>query len=131
MAFKDDFWEAMCETDITQVELSRATGISKSAISQYLKGKHEPSDERKELIADAMGLPSDYFMEEKVPDPLPDTVTNLPVEEAARIMGKSKEFVYQGLREGIFPWGYALKMGTHWSYYISSVRFRKEVCGED
>ena len=37
-------------------------------------------------------------------------------------MGKSKEFVMQGLRDGVFPWGYAVKM-KNWSYFISSVKF--------
>lgn len=35
------------------------------------------------------------------------------------------EFVYQGLRDGVFPWGYAVKMGKNWSYYISPIAFSK------
>ena len=47
---------------------------------------------------------------------------NLPVTLAAKLMGKSKEWVKQGLRDGVFPWGYAVKL-TNWSYFISSVKF--------
>ena len=31
---------------------------------------------------------------------------NVPVPLIARLMGKSKEFVMQGLRDGVFPWGF-------------------------
>ena len=41
---------------------------------------------------------------------------------AAKLMKKSKEWVMQGLRDGVFPWGYAVKL-TNWSYFISSVKF--------
>ena len=37
-------------------------------------------------------------------------------------MNKSKEWIMQGLRDGVFPWGYAVKLGK-WSYFISSVKF--------
>ena len=37
-------------------------------------------------------------------------------------MGKSIQFVAKGLQDGVFPWGYAVKM-KDWSYFISSVKF--------
>ncbi len=39
-----------------------------------------------------------------------------------KLLGKFKEWVMQGLRDGVFPWGYAVKL-TIWSYFISSVKF--------
>ena len=33
------------------------------------------------------------------------------------------DFVYEGLRQGIFPWGYAVKTSSTWSYYINSMKF--------
>lgn len=40
--------------------------------------------------------------------------------QAAALMGKSNLFVYEGLRRGFFPFGYAMKTSpTRWTYYIS------------
>lgn len=119
MMFGEALKQAMQEKGISQSELSAATGICKSGISQYLAGKNEPSKARKKLLAVALGLPTDYFDNTEVEAP------NLPIMTAAKLMGKSKEFIYQGLREGVFPWGYAVKMGSNWSYYISPVMFSK------
>ena len=33
------------------------------------------------------------------------------------------DFVYECLRQGIFPWGYAVKTSSTWSYYINSMKF--------
>jgi hypothetical protein len=41
---------------------------------------------------------------------------------AAKLMGKSTQWLAQGLRDGVFPFGYAVKM-KEWSYFISSVKF--------
>jgi transcriptional regulator with XRE-family HTH domain len=119
--FSERLKQAMEEKNINATALSAATGIGKSSISQYLSGKNEPADKRKALIASALGFPPDYFKSE-VQD---EVCTNLSVMTVARLMGKSKEFVYQGLRKGVFPWGYAVKMGKNWSYYISPVAFTK------
>lgn len=43
--------------------------------------------------------------------------------QAARLMHKRPAFVRQGLRDGVFPWGYAVKTGTRYSYYISPAKF--------
>ena len=40
--------------------------------------------------------------------------------QAAALMGKSNLFVYEGLKRGVFPFGYAMKTSpTRWTYYIS------------
>ncbi len=113
----------MQSTGISQTKLHQLTGIGKSSISQYLSGKNEPSEDRKREIARALGVAEDYFSKfDPVLTIQRNNVFNLPVPEAAKLMGKSKEFVAQGLRDGVFPFGYAVKM-TEWSYYISSVKF--------
>lgn len=44
--------------------------------------------------------------------------------QAAALMGKSNLFVYEGLRRGFFPFGYAMKTSpTRWTYYISPPQF--------
>lgn len=47
----------------------------------------------------------------------------LSVEETARLMGVSGQFVREGLKRGVFPWGYALKASSRWTYYISPHKF--------
>lgn len=123
--FNEKLKQAMQEKEMNLTALSAATGIGKSSISQYLSGKNEPPDKKKVVIAEALRLAPDYFKQAAVQDSITMETPNLPVIVAARLMGKSKEFIYQGLRDGVFPWGYGVKMGKNWSYYISPVMFTK------
>lgn len=43
----------------------------------------------------------------------------MKVKEAAKLLGKSEQFVRIGLQRGILPFGYAVKMLTKWTYYMS------------
>lgn len=123
MSFAEKLKALMGELDLSQSKLSDLTGIGKSSISQYLSSKNEPSKDRKKEIARKLGVQEDYFDTfETAATVQHDGVFNLPVTLAAKLMGKSKEWVKQGLRDGVFPWGYAVKL-TNWSYFISSVKF--------
>lgn len=123
MSFAEKLKALMGELDLSQSKLSDLTGIGKSSISQYLSGKNEPSKDRKKEIARKLGVQEDYFDTfETAATVQHEGVFNLPVTLAAKLMGKSKEWVKQGLRDGAFPWGYAVKL-TNWSYFISSVKF--------
>lgn len=123
MSFAEKLKALMGELDLSQSKLSDLTGIGKSSISQYLSGKNGPSKDRKKEIARKLGVQEDYFDTfETAATVQHDGVFNLPVTLAAKLMGKSKEWVKQGLRDGVFPWGYAVKL-TNWSYFISSVKF--------
>ncbi len=57
----------------------------------------------------------------------------LSVEEAAKLMGASPQFVRNGLRQGAFPFGWAFLTpgGKTWSYYISRKKFEEFVGGAD
>ena len=123
MTFADKLKNLMKDLGLTQSKLSDLTGIGKSSISQYLSGKNEPSKDRKREIACALGVQETYFeMFEAAATVQHDEAVNLPVSIAAKLMRKSKEWVMQGLRDGIFPWGYAVKL-TNWSYFIPSKKF--------
>lgn len=123
MKFADKLNQLMKETGLTQSKLHELTGIGRSSISQYLSGKNEPSEARKKEIALALGVQEDYFQQFEVAATISkNTCVNLPVPIAAKLMGKSKEWIMQGLRDGVFPWGYAVKL-TKWSYFISSTKF--------
>lgn len=47
----------------------------------------------------------------------------LTVKEAAALMEVSEQFIRVGLQQGVLPFGYAVKRSSHWSYYISPVKF--------
>ncbi|MDD3052449.1 MAG: hypothetical protein PHR06_15085 [Candidatus Cloacimonetes bacterium] len=47
----------------------------------------------------------------------------LSVLEVAQKMNVSEQFVRVGLQQGIFPWGYAVKMSSQWTYFINAVKF--------
>lgn len=43
----------------------------------------------------------------------------MKVKEAAKLLGKSEQFIRIGLQRGILPFGYAVKMSSKWCYHIS------------
>ena len=125
--FADNMKKQMAVHGITQSELAKMTGIGRSSISQYLSGKNEPTDERKEIIAEAIGCRvDDLDATETAAFPV-DTDTKmkrLSVDQAAKLLGMNHETVRKGLRQGVFPWGYAIKTSeNHWVYFINAKKF--------
>ena len=47
---------------------------------------------------------------------------NVPVKDAAELLGMSQQFVRVGLQRGILPFGSAVKLSTRWTYYVSPTR---------
>lgn len=125
--FGEELQKVMQEKGINASILSDLTGIGKSSISQYISGKHEPPDRRKEIFANKLGLPADYFKSEQSQQNdviRKNSVKGLTPIFIARLMHKSYEFVTKGLQDGIFPWGWAVKMPSgQWDYYISPTKF--------
>lgn len=117
--------KAMIDADMTQKELSEQTGLGKSSISQYLSGKNEPKPKTMKVIADVLDV-SVEWLEGSIDEPSDDgcNLKNLPVEMAAKLMGKGKQFIRVGLQNGTLPFGYAVKVsGDRFSYYISPKKF--------
>ena len=54
----------------------------------------------------------------------------MKVKEAAKLLGKSEQFVRIGLQRGILPFGYAVKMSSKWTYHISKHRVLEYLGGE-
>ena len=123
--FSKQLKELMEAKGVSQAALSRSTGINKGSISQYLSGIHEPNDKRKRQIAVALGEDENFFQHSEVRQSTSVKGNNMSPRTAARLMGKSLRFVYQGLQDGIFPWGYGVKLDSEWSYYISPVMFSR------
>jgi len=56
----------------------------------------------------------------------------ISVDEAARRMGVTPQFLRLGLRAGKFTFGTAVQMpGGRWSYYINATRFERYLTGMD
>lgn len=49
----------------------------------------------------------------------------LKVKEVAKLMGVTENFVRKGLRDGLLPFGYAVKTSSEYTYYISPVKFEE------
>ena len=124
--FNQRLKKAMETLDLKPIQVSKMTGIGRSSISQYLSGKNEPTEKRKKAIAEALGLPEDYFNSEDeiTIKPFSGAVPRLSVDDAARLMGVGTKFITNGLRDGVFPWGYAVKgRGDKHIYFINAKRF--------
>lgn len=116
---------AMEQERMSQTALSKITGLCKSSISQYVSGKSSPSAANLKVIASALNVSADY-LKGGADEPASDTgqLKNLPVEKAAKLMGIGKQMLRQGLKNGDFPFGYAVKMPSgKYRYYISPSRF--------
>ncbi len=54
----------------------------------------------------------------------------MKVKDAARLLGKSEQFVRVGLQQKALPFGVAVKVSNRWNYHISEKLFR-EYIGDD
>lgn len=77
--------DGLLARDMTQADLCRATGIGKSAMSQYVNGGLVPRQDRTYLIAKALNVSEAWLMGFDVPM---EKVTPASPEESERI----KEF---------------------------------------
>lgn len=50
-------------------------------------------------------------------------MNRMTISETARLMNVSEQFIRIGLQRGIFPWGYAVKMSSRWTYFVSPEKF--------
>ena len=120
MTFSEQLKRVMHEKRMTQKQLSELTGIGKSSISQYVSGSNEPSKGNREKIQSVL----DELKEIEIVDTKPFK-NNIPISVAAKLMGKSEQFVRVGLQRGILSFGSAVKTSSKYSYYISPKLFEE------
>ena len=60
--FNQRLQEAMDAMNINQIDLSKRTGISKSMINEYLKGKYIPKTKNLSLLATALEVNEQYLL---------------------------------------------------------------------
>ncbi|MFS0749556.1 hypothetical protein [Oceanobacillus sp. 1P07AA] len=54
---------------------------------------------------------------------------NIRVSDAAKVLGKSEQFVRVGLQRNLLPIGTAVKLSSRWTYHISPKKLRDYVGG--
>ena len=126
MEFSEKLRAVMKERNINQIQLAGLTGKCKATVSQWLSGKQTPTEDGQTRIAQAMGLPEDYFWKEDSVIHLvkkAGTVEKLLPKDAARLLGISVRSVSLGLQQGVFPWGYGIHTERSWVYFINARRF--------
>lgn len=125
MTYADNLKGKMRDKEVTQSQLSELTGIGKSSISQYMSGRNEPRDPVKQIINDVLdALPGDYSETMAVDE---GEILNVPIATAAKKLGTSEQFVRMGLQEGIFDFGYAVKLSSRFTYHISPKKLSEYV----
>ena len=104
------------------------TGLSAASISQYLSGvTGTPKDTTLKKIADALDTSVDFLKgETPEADIKPDgsPAKKMTVEDAAKRLGKSEQFIRVSLQRGTAPFGFAVQMASgKWCYHISPKKF--------
>lgn len=106
--FKDKLKEVMEQKQLNSAAVSAITGLGPSSISQYLSGKVNPPDKKKQHIALALGLDANYFTvtSEDIERAIQaDGGYRLSVKTAAKLMGIDRETLYNWLEDGTYTFG--------------------------
>lgn len=131
MSFATRLKMVMVEREVSQVELAAAIGKGKSSVSQYLSGKNIPKLNVQEKIAEVLGCTVEYLNEETSTNDFTSSgLYKVPVPLAAKMLGKSDQFVRTSLQAGTAPFGFASKTKTKWSYHISPMKLKDYVGSE-
>lgn len=131
MSFATRLKMVMVEREVSQVELAAAIGKGKSSVSQYLSGKNIPKLNVQEKIAEVLGCTVEYLNEETSTNDFTSSgLYKVPVPLAAKMLGKSDQFVRASLQAGTAPFGFASKTKTKWSYHISPMKLKDYVGSE-
>lgn len=129
MNFNEKLKQAMQQLEINQAQVVGMTGIGKSSISQYLSGKNVPSADRQKNIAVSLGLEADYFEQDeysvvKLAKRNGGVIAEIRTKDVGSLMRMNHKTVEEGLKQGVFPWGYAIKTSdNHHRYFVNAHRF--------
>ena len=118
MSFAKKLKQAMNERQMTQAELAARIGKGKSSVSQYLSGKNIPKDDVQKRIAEVLDCTVE-FLNSEVSDDGDIYLKNVPVAEAAKMLGISPQSVRIALQTGVAPFGFAVKNSSVFTYHIS------------
>jgi transcriptional regulator with XRE-family HTH domain len=117
----------MLQLGINQTQVVGMTGKSKGSVSMYLNDKTVPSVQVQSEIAISLGLDADYFEQDEEPVvkiAKSGTIQRLDVKVAAKLLQMNHTTVEKGLKQRVFPWGYAIHTSENrWVYFINAKRF--------
>ena len=114
----------MEEKQITQKELAMKIGKGKSSVSQYLSGRNVPKESVQKQIAEVLDCTVEFLNGDAEEQP---TTGKITVAECAKRLGKSAQFVRIGLQQGVFPFGFAVKNKSMYSYHISPKKLEEYI----
>ena len=106
MEYSVELKQRLIYNEISQSDLAKMLSVSKSAVSQWISGECVPSQKYKNFINEKLVVPEKEFK-------------NVTVRQAARMLGKSEQFIRIGLQRGFLTFGSAVKNGSKYSYHIS------------
>lgn len=109
--------QAMTEKGISQSELVKLTGISRSGISQYLSGKNIPRKKALTAIANALSVTPEWLVE--------GDYKKITVQQVAKLIGKDAQTIRCGLQAGAIEYGTAWKKpnAKNYTYLIYPKKF--------
>ena len=110
----------------TLSEIAEMLDVSASSVHCYIKDTQRIPPKRYAEFTAILGIDMGDIGEDCPPVELeiPEgrQAVSMSTREAAKLLGKSKKFVEQGLQQGRFPWGWAVMM-KRWEYWISPIKF--------
>lgn len=132
MSFAKNLKTAMEQRNMNQKDLAALASMSKASICQYLSGKTEtPSERTLKRLADALETSVEYLKGENPEmdvDAEGTPMNKMTVEQCAKRLGKSEQFVRVSLQRGIAPFGFAVTMPSgKWCYHISPKKLREYI----
>ena len=136
MSFANNLKSIMNEQNLNQTDLSNLTGIGKPSLSQYLSGRNIPYKSRVVEIANALGVTPERLTAKRAiaecEAPPIISYQKISIDEAARRLGKSKQFIRIALQSGAAPFGFATKgSGNAYDYHISPKLLDEYIGGQD
>ncbi len=115
--------EKMKEKGLKQKELAELAELSTASVSQYLAGKNRPNRLALSKLAQALEVEESWLSGKADLEKQYNTV-KLSVNQAAKLMGASPQFIRLGVQRKELPFGYAMKMnGNRYVYHISTKKF--------
>lgn len=119
MSYATNLREAMVSRGMNQGQLAKAAGVSASQVSAYLGGHSEPRQDAAKRIVAALGLQLEDLYD-KAPADRDCSDRNVPVAEAAHMLGIAPESLRAALQERVVDFGFAVKgSGDQYVYHIS------------
>ncbi|HCT91665.1 MAG TPA: XRE family transcriptional regulator [Lachnospiraceae bacterium] len=127
MTFAEKLKKAMHDLGLNQAQVVGMTGCSKGSVCQYLSGRNTPPEDKQRAMAVSLGLDPGYFIQT---DPLAEMarrgcyIPELQVKDAAKLMRRACTTIEDGLKQGVYPWGYAVLLRSgKYRYFINARRF--------